>query len=278
MTHVMRDSVARAWLAVVGGGAIAAAVLLYSGWRPGGLPVNAVAQVGEHAIDRADWLRAVAAVEADRDRALDAGERARVLQHLIDEELLLQHALNSRFVRDDPGLRKTIIAALVEASTQGAEPDEAAARALFEQNPEAFGGAPRLRVTALRVRPGLTAPSQQQIAVALRGGPTQAALQLLDLPTTLLPLPQLAQRIGGSLAQTLISAPTDAVIGPLQVAGASTYAMVRERSVDRPRYEDVADAVRAEWSHRQADRALAGLLQSLRTDTPIRIAADARAD
>jgi hypothetical protein len=276
MTRVMHDAAVRAWLAVIVGGSIAAATLLVDGWRPGKLPVDAVALVGERAIARADWLRAVAAVESDRGRALEPAERERVLQHLIDEELLLQHALDSDFVRDDPGLRKTVIAALVEAGTQGEPPDEAAARALFEQHPDDFSGAARQRVAVLQLRPGATPPAPDQIAAALRGGDPPASLRVLELPTGALSPPQLAQRVGGSLAQALTAAPVDHLVGPVIVAGAKSYAMVLERSVERPRYEDVADAVRSELARRQADRALARLLQSLRTDTSIRIAADAQ--
>ncbi len=278
MTRVMHDPGVRAWLAVVLGGGIAAGVLLVDGWRPGGLPVDAVALVGERPIARADWLRAIAAVESDRHRALEPEERARVLEHLIDEALLLQHALDSDFVRNDPGLRKTVIAALVEAGTQGRPPDEAAARALFERHPEDFAGAARLRVAVLQLNPGQTPPSPDDIGAALRSGVSPKSMRWLDLPAAPLAPPQLAQRIGGSLAQALIAAPVEQLVGPVTAAGATCYAMVLERRIDRPRYEDVAEAVRSALSRREADAALARLLQSLRTEIPVRVAADARPD
>ncbi|TJY62258.1 hypothetical protein E4T66_08545 [Sinimarinibacterium sp. CAU 1509] len=274
----MHDSVPQAWLAVLVGGGIAAAVLLHDGWRPGGLPVDAVALVGERPIARADWLRAVAAVESDRGRVLEPDDRERVLEHLIDEELLLQHALDSDFVRNDPGLRKTVIAALVEAGTQGRPPDEAEARALFEQHPEDFAGAARLRVVVLQLKPGQAPPSQDDISAALRSGVSPPSMRRLDLPAAPLAPPQLAQRVGGSLAQALTTASVDQLIGPVNAAGATCYAMVLERRIDRPRYEDVAEAVRGALSRREADQALARLLQSLRTEIPIRMAADAQRD
>ena len=65
------------------------------------------------------WLRAIQAVETDRGAPLDGISRRAILQRLIDEELLFQHAIDSGLARNDPGLRKTLIAGLVDATTAG---------------------------------------------------------------------------------------------------------------------------------------------------------------
>ena len=54
-------------------------------------------------------------------------------------------------MRQDPGLRKTVIAGLIDAASGVDRVDEAAARALFEQDPGYFAAQPRLRVAALGI-------------------------------------------------------------------------------------------------------------------------------
>lgn len=255
---------------------LAGATLLADGWRGAGLPADAVALVDDHPIARADWLRAVHAVESDRGRSLDATERAQVLRRLIDEELLFQHAVGGGLVRNDPGLRKTVIAGLIDAATAGGTADEAAARDLFERDPAYFAAQMRLRVAGLRLPAGQQAPSPTAILAALGTGEVPAPLQPLDLPDAALPLAQLAQRLGGGATEALRHAKVGELVGPLPAANGSHYLSVIERQADSPRYEDVAEAVRSELARRNAEAALDRLLQTLRRDTPIVISADAR--
>lgn len=239
------------------------------------MPADAVAMVGTQPIPRAQWLRAVQAVEADRGAALDAAGRRQVLQRLIDEELLFQHALDSGLARNDPGLRKTLVAGLIDAATAGQRVDEIAARALFERDPAYFAAQPRLRVTAARIVGDGVPIDTQRVLDALRDGLSESALRPVALPPVPLPLAQLAQRLGGSVADALHRAEPGSVIGPLPAGGGGPiYALLHERIADAPRYEDVADAVHSEWTRRKAETALEQLLASLRRTTTVTVAND----
>lgn len=272
LSHHLRTRVALAWFSVLVGGAVATAALVYDGW-PTRLPRDAVAMVGTQAIPREQWLRALAAVERDRGRPLAATERRAVLQRLIDEELLFQHAVDSGLARDDPSLRKTLVAGVIDAATADRGEDEAGARALFAQDPGYFAAQPRLRVTAVAQAPDATAPGADAVASALRDGNVTAPLHAIDLPRQPVPLPQLAHRLGGRAAEALRTAELGQLIGPLAGDGRSLlYLMVHERLADQPRYEAVADAVRVEWGRRQAEAELADLLSALRQSTSVRIA------
>ncbi len=272
LNHQLRTRVALAWSAVLVGGAVATAALVHDGW-PTRLPRDAVAMVGTQPISREQWLRALAAVETDRGRPLDAAERASVLQRLVDEELLFQHALDSGLARDDPGLRKTLVAGVIDASTAASGEDEAGARVLFARDPGYFAAQPRLRVTAVALPPEAQPPTTETLVAALRDGEITAPLHAIDLPQLPVPLPQLAQRLGGRAAEALRTGVPGEVMGPLAGDGRSLlYLMVRQRLADQPRYEDVADAVRVEWARRQAEAELADLLAALRQSTSVRLA------
>ncbi len=265
-----------AWLSVLAGGLLAGAALLLDSWRGPGLPAGSVALVGEHTISREEWLRALQSVQGDSGRQLDAAARARILQRLVDEELLFQHALASGLVRDEPGLRKTVIAALVDGATSGGTADDAAARALFDSQPQRFAPQPRLRVTALLLPAGAQAPDAVLLRNALEQGRAPAPLLPVTLPDTALPVSRLAQYLGGGAVAALQSAQPGQLLGPLPAGDARLYLLLRERQQDVPRYEDVAEAVRSDLARQQADAALARLLEQLRRDIPVKIAADAQ--
>ncbi|MEQ1438222.1 hypothetical protein AAG565_02565 [Fontimonas sp. SYSU GA230001] len=264
-----RHRIALAWAAVLLGSLIAA-VTLYVDGRDA-LPADAVAMVGSQPILRSQWLRAVQAVEADRGAPLDAPARRAILQRLIDEELLFQHAIDSGLARNDPALRKTLVAGLVDATTAGAAVDENDARALFEQDPAYFSAQARLRIGAV-LAPADTAADDARLAAALRDGDVRAPLRAIELPAQALTLPQIAQRLGGSAAELLRTAERGRVLGPLRGGDARLYLMLHERLADMPRYDQVADAVRTELSRRQAEAALERLLVTLRSSTPVRTA------
>lgn len=268
--YFTKHRVALAWAAALAGGLIAATALHVDGRYS--LPDDAVAVVGTQPIPRAEWLRAVAAVESDRGTPLDAAARSAILQRLIDEELLFQHAIDSGLARNDPGLRKTLVAGLVDATTAGEGTDEAAARALFERDPSYFSAQPRLRASALALPADAKPPDAAALQSALQGGPMHAQGKVVDLPDQALTLPQIAQRLGGSAAEALRTAEPGRVLGPLHGDGAQLYLMLHERLTDTPRYEDVADAVRTELARRHAEAALERLLTTLRSTTSIRIA------
>jgi len=128
-------------------------------------------------------------------------------------------------------------------------------------------------VTAVALAADTPAPSHASVVAALRGGEAAAPLQAIDLPHAPVPVPQLAQRLGGSVVDALRTADTGQVVGPLAGGGRSVlYLMVHERLADAPRYEEVADSVRTEWARRQAEAALSQLLVSLRQSTAVRLA------
>lgn len=266
-----RRRVMLAWISVLAGSLIAALTLYWDGRHM--LPADAVAIVGEHSIARTQWLKAVQAVEQSRREPLDEAGRRAILQRLIDEELLLQHALDSGFARDNPGLRKTLVAALMDAATaQAAVADEAAVRRLFETDPGYFSAQPRLRVRAVRTSVGEVAPDRALLKQALLNDLLPAGIRRVDLPSTPLSSAQIAQHLGGAAAGALQDGQAEKLLGPYPSGDVEIFVMLLERVAQAPRFEDVQDAVRSELERRNAERALEQLLAGLRRDKDVRIA------
>ena len=102
---------------------------------------DVAALVNGNPILRAEYERAVAAVSADRGGGdLDPAERRRVLDRLIDEELLVQRGIELGLPHRDRQLRNQISAAVIglfaarAGARQSEEPSDEEVRAFFSAN------------------------------------------------------------------------------------------------------------------------------------------------
>ena len=237
--------------------------------RPGS---SAVATVGGVEISRADYERALGALAADKRSPLTDADARRALDRLIDEELLVQRALELGLGNSDLGVRKALVDAMIQfaaAEAAGRQPDEAARTA------------PQLRVRAVNF------PSREPERVAamrdaLRAGlgfdaaAASASAQPLVVPDTLLPATKLADYAGPAVRDAAIALNPGEVAGPIDVAGVPTFVfLLDKRAGETPPFEAVRDLVAEEWRRRQAEAALEHYLAGLRRSAKIRYATDA---
>ena len=101
------------------------------------LPADAVARVDDTVISLARLERATAQLAASLGRQPDQAERARVLQQLIDEELLLQRGVDLELPRSDTTVRTAIVQSMVASVTaeaDAADPDDAVLEGFLADN------------------------------------------------------------------------------------------------------------------------------------------------
>ncbi|TFG91505.1 MAG: peptidyl-prolyl cis-trans isomerase, partial [Myxococcales bacterium] len=141
MTGATAPSEARArWLLLFGalaGLGAAAASLLGPTTDQGPLPDDAVARVNETLIRNEEYARLLAALESDRRTPLGDEDRLRVLDRLIEEELLVQHALALGLARPDRRVRADLVSAVLgslAAASDGVEPDADEIEAFYAEN------------------------------------------------------------------------------------------------------------------------------------------------
>lgn len=211
------------------------------------LPDAAAARVGERLILRADWARAVAAVESERRSPLAAAERRRVLERLVEEELLVQHGLSLGMVEQDRRLRAQLVQDVLAGAPREPAPDEAVLRAHFEAHREWFAGAGRVRVV-------VHGPAPPVPDVLLTPAKLQAYLG-----------PDLA-RAALALAPGQRSAPVDGV----------SVTLIERAPAAAPAFEDVIAEVRADWQRRADERAARALIDELRAQRDVTLAPDLR--
>jgi parvulin-like peptidyl-prolyl isomerase len=271
--------------------ALAAVGLVRGGTLPdAALASGEVARVNGVPIRSDELERLLGALDADKRNPVAEGDRARVLARLVDEELLVQRALEIGLADSEPGVRKALVQALVDsvvAEAESEEPDASELRRFYEENREYFGAGERIRVERLvfraSSRPGDPAERARQARQALvEGRPLEAvAAELADeplvpVPASALPAAKLREYLGDDLARQALAAPEGAWSEPRESAEGVQLLRVAERQrAESAPFDAVAHQVAAEWRRRQGDRALREYLDFLRAQAEIRWAAGA---
>lgn len=271
--------------------ALAAVGLVRGGALPGAaLESGEVARVNGVPIRSDELERLLGALDADKRSPVAEADRARVLGRLVDEELLVQRAVEIGLVDSEPGVRKALVQALVDsvvAEAESEEPDPAELRRFYEENREYFGAGERIRVERLVFRagprPADPAGRARQARQALaEGQPLEAVAAaladepLVPVPTSPLPAAKLREYLGEDLAQRALAAPQGVWSEPLESAEGVQLLRVAERQrAESAPFDAVAPQVAAEWRRRQGDRALREYLDFLRAQAEITWAAGA---
>ena len=106
------------------------------------LPEDVIARVGSHDLLIADYRRTINSLQAERRKPLDPEMRAQVLERLVDEYLLLQHARDLNLSYEVPMLRKRTVAQVLEilrSQVEAMEPDDAELLRFLDGNRVYFG-------------------------------------------------------------------------------------------------------------------------------------------
>ena len=256
------------------------------------VPADAVAIVDGRLLPRADYERRLTALANDRRAPLDAKERRRVLERMIDEELLFGRALELELPSRDATARKDLIRGVVDAIVANAPseaPTEADLRALYDADRGFFAPEARLRVRSLWFRvvdPLETAAAEARAGMALEalraGEPFDAVaarladVEPLPIPEAPLPLAKLVEYLGPSAARAAAALEPDNVSEPIRTATGVRLVLLVERSVpSEVGFDPLRPRVLAEWRRRHDERALEEVLADLRGAARIEVAPNA---
>jgi len=248
-----------------------------------------VARVNGVPIRSEDYLRAVDALASDRRAPLGEDDRRRVLDRLIEEELLVQHALSLGLARSDRRVRGDLVSAVlgsIVASSDGYEPEPEEVERFYREERDYFALPGRLRVAQIFVgaeprRAEALAQARAEEAVRrLRAGePLEAVRGELGDPE-IAPLPDAPlppARLRGYLGPTALAAALELEPGeaspPVRSAQGYHVLQLREREAARvPPLPEVLAQVRAEMQRRAGDRALRERLDALRAGGDVQVA------
>ena len=252
------------------------------------IPDDAVAIVDGVTVQRVDYDRALAALAGDRRSPLDDADRRRVLDRLIDEELLVQKGLALGLERRDGRVRSDIVASVVESVVSEAttrEPSDAEIAAFFADNQALFARPGRVRVRQILFRVTSGVSDEQALARAddaverLRAGEPFAKVAselgdapLVELPTGRIDPATLREYLGPTVARAVDDLAVGIPSAPLRsAAGYHVVEIVERESGGSSTLADVKDQVRAELRRRNEDAALRAYVDELRRSGDVRV-------
>lgn len=281
------------WLLGLGaaaGIALAASSLLTAPGAGGPpLPEGSVARVNGTLIRSEDLQRLLAALASDRRAPLTDEDRRRVLDRLIEEELLVQYAMSLGLVRTDRRVRGDLVSAVLgalNASTDGYDPSAAEVEEFYQENRDYFAYPARLQVREVFVAAPRNAPDgdalarAQQAAERLRAGEAldtvRAALgdeAFAPLPDAPLPPAKLREYLGPSALRVAQTLQPGEVSDPVRTPqGYYVLLLVAHAESQAAPLAEVEPQVRAEMKRRLGDRLLRERLDSLRAQADLTLA------
>jgi parvulin-like peptidyl-prolyl isomerase len=267
--------------------AVAAAGLLARSEQARAVPDGAVAAVNGTPVRVAEYERAVAALASDRRSPIDDADKRHVLDRLVDEELLVQRALELGLARTDRRVRTDLVAAVIESVTADAgqrEPTADEVKAFYDGNRDYFAEPGRLQVAALFVRAAdaadaATLARARDAAARWRTGADPASLQaalgpgpVAPVPAALLPPSKLREYLGPAAVEALGPLAPGDVSEPVRAAGGLWVLRLVAREPGRvPPLAEIEPEVRAECRRRAGDRALRAYLDDLRRHSAVAV-------
>jgi parvulin-like peptidyl-prolyl isomerase len=275
-------------------GLTAAAIDLLSPPRAAtAVPDDAAATVNGVAIQSVDYDRAVEALANDRREPLTDADRRRVLDRLIEEELLVQKGLDLGLVRRDNRVRSDIVSSVVESVVAEAttrQPTDAELQAFYAQHRDAFRrpGRVELRQIVVRVTPSVddaTAFARAtEAARRLRSGEDFAAVTralgdapVAELPGGKLDPATLREYLGPTVARSAAELPLLTPSDPIRSAAGYHVVEILTRDPDEtPPLAEIADEARSELRRSNEDAALRTYVDELRRAASVQVREAAR--
>jgi parvulin-like peptidyl-prolyl isomerase len=287
----MTSGARRAWLiaGALTGCLLSAIQILHAARIPVGFLPGVAARVNGRDIEAASVDRTVAGLDA-RLRNSEQAARKRVVSRMIDEELLVQHALDSGAAETDPEVRAALVRAAVtrvnsEVSSQSVSESEIGA--FYQSHRSAYASPAEFQVTPLYfesrafpdmeeaqrradsaragVRAGQTVESLRRAADVLPFGP----------PAQLATARTLANYFGWPLADELGRIQAGQTTEPATF-GRGVLLLYLNQRVDgaTPNLQSIHDLVQADALRDKQEAALEELLASLRKSAHIDISPD----
>lgn len=252
------------------------------------LPDGVVASVNGHPLRLEEYLRALQALASDRRDPLGESEKRHVLDRLVDEELLVQRALELGLAQSDRRVRGDLVSAVIQAvvsQSEASEPSDAEVADFYAGNRDYFARSGRVLVQQVLVRAGPTRAEDEaharadEVARRLRAGEPLASVdaalgdaQVAPVPSDHLPLAKLREYLGPTVAQAAEALVPGGVSDPLRASdGYHVIVLVDREAGSVPPLAAIREEVRAELRRRSGDSALRDYLAELRERAELRV-------
>lgn len=245
---------------------------------------DAIAMVDGAPIARTVFDSAIDGLASAKRTPLTEAEKREALERIIDEELLLQRALELGLGESDPPSRKALVNAMLQFSIAEAskrEPGDAELASFYAERPKLIAPQPLLIVRGVSFPIKDEARAQALKAALDAGVAFDAAVRRVGAEGLLLPngpvIPsKIAEYAGASVRDAALSLQKGGTLGPLEIANRIVFVHLVDRTeAPPPPLAVVRDVVAEEWRKRETEKAFEAYLAGLRRKASISYADNA---
>jgi parvulin-like peptidyl-prolyl isomerase len=234
--------------------------------EPSELSPGIAALVNGRPISMEDYGRVIASFEADRREPTTAEDRARLLDRLVEEELLVQRGIAVDLPTYDDAVRSVLVQSMIAttlAVSQAIEPKERDLRAYYQENRAFFTLAPQLHVRVYRF-------SSLSDAQAAKSDVSQLPNPDRIVPDGLLPSLKLREYLGPTVLQETLKLNPGDLSKPIEVpSGVLLIELVDNQPGSVAPYEDIKTQVAMAYQTASDEKTLRETIDRLKKQADI---------
>ena len=234
--------------------------------------LNWIAKIDDRAISKGKYESYLDSVAQSRKSGLIASDADNILERMIDEELLIQRAVDLGMLENDSELRSIIIQKMISsiiADTKNVRFSQEDLQTFFLSNQDFFAPSPKLHLLKLSFAE-LNSAQANEAREMLLAGNLASAKQLADsdviqLPNTLLPSTKIREYIGPLLTQEALKL-SDNEVSQIIASENQLHLLVviKKLRESAGSFEEMYEEIESEYIRQQGEQMLDEYLMDLR--------------
>jgi len=218
-------------------------------------------------------------IQPNSSDPMNPDDRELLLQRLIDDELMLQHAEDLDILTTDPGIRKLLVRSSIESIVKDSRSipiSDEQLRTFYEDHKSIFQRPSRIHLkVASFLKPEVAKDTgeiiKKEVPFELAVAETKTG-KLIDIPSSLLPEHVLRRYLGSELTEVALSLSENQISSTVTLGEFTylIYVMAREPE-QQLSFDDSRLQVTSEYRSRHRQNALTNALTHLRKHSDIRV-------
>jgi ElaA protein len=234
--------------------------------------LNWIAKIDDRAISKGKYDAYLDSIAQSRKSGLLASDAENILERMIDEELLIQRAIDLGMLENDAEIRSTIIQKMISsiiADTKDLRFSKQDLQDFFSENEDFFAPSPKLHLIKLSFPSGHSTQAQEAREMLLAGNlasaQSLAKLDVIQLPNTLLPTMKIREYIGPLLTQEALKL-DDGEVSQIIVSENQLHILVviTKLRESAGTFDEMYEEIESEFIRQKGEEMLDGYLADLR--------------
>ena len=242
-------------------------------------PPDTLVIVNGYPITQSALRNAEKRIQSNSSDPMNPDDQEFLLQRLIDDELLLQHAEDLDILTTDPGIRKLLVRSSIDSIVEDSRSipiSDEQLRTFYEDHKSVFQRPGRIRLkVASFSNPEMAKDAREivkkEVPFKLAIADTKIG-ELINIPSSLLPKHVLRRYLGSELAAVALSLSENQISSPITL-GKFTYLIfvLTKEPEQQLSFDDSRLQVKSEFRSRHRQNALTNALTHLRKHADIRV-------